>query len=141
MLILSKIKRNPGTFITMQDGTRYAFMPNEIGDHVAEVENPTHIERFLSITEGFGIYSGEVIPEGVVAEALDADDDEADDDGDDDLLDDDLSPAPDAMPLEHMTLADLQAIYERELGRKPHHRAGSEKLIEDITTHRAALQE
>ena len=129
MLILSKIKRNPGTFVTMQDGTRYAFMPNDAGDHVAEVENPTHIERFLSIPEGFGIYSGEVIPASVVTEALD-------DEGDDDSLDDDLSGEPDAMPLEHMTLADLQALYERELGRKPHHRAGAEKLIEDITAHR-----
>lgn len=134
MLILSKIKRNPGTFITMKDGTRYAFMPNDAGDHVSEVEAPAHIERFLSIPEGFGVYSpGEVIPASVVTEALD-------DDGDDDSLDDDLSDEPDAMPLEHMTLADLQAIYEREIGRKPHHRAGADKLIEDITEHRAAQE-
>lgn len=139
MLILSKIKRDPGTFITMADNTRYAFMPNEAGDHVAEVENPKHIERFLSIPEGFGIYSGEVIPDSVVTAALEPNsepDPDADDDGDDSRYDDDLSPEPVDMPLEHMTLTDLQATYERELGRKPHHRAGPDKLIEDITAHR-----
>ena len=143
MLILSKIKRNPGTFITMKDGTRYAFMPNDADDHVAEVENPAHIERFLSIPEGFGIYSGEVIPEVVVADALEADDDETEDDGDDDLLDDDLSPAPDAMPLEHMTEDDLKKLYQEELGRAPHWRAHMETLIEHIKEHRegAANQE
>ena len=144
MLILSKIKRNPGTFVTMQDGTRYAFMPNDADDHVAEVENPAHIERFLSIPEGFGIYSGEVIPASVVTEAITQDGEggqgsinPADGEGtggagegEDD----------DAMPLEHMTLADLQALYERELERKPHHRAGPEKLIEDITAHRATQE-
>lgn len=139
MLIVSKIKRSPGTFITMQDGTRYAFMPNEIGDHVAEVENPAHIERLLSITEGYGIYSGEIIPGNVMNAALadSSSDDEAEDDDSDD---DDTSPEPEDMPLEHMTLTDLQATFERELGRKPHHRAGTEKLIEDITAHRAAQE-
>ena len=137
MLILSKIKRNPGTFIEMADGTRYAFMPNDAGDHVAEVENPKHIERLLSISEGFGIYSGEVIPESVVAAALASQEPP-------DQVFDPQSPAtitePVDMPLEHMTLADLQATYERELGRKPHHRAGIEKLIEDITAHREAQE-
>ena len=127
MLILSKIKRNPGTFITMKDGTRYAFMPNDAGDHVAEVENPAHIERLLSIPEGYGVYSGEVIPEGVVAAALASEGPQSADDE---------TPDPVDMPLEHMTLADLQATFELELGRKPHHRAGIEKLIEDITAHR-----
>ena len=133
MLILSKIKRDPGTFITMADNTRYAFMPNEAGDHVAEVENPKHIEHLLSISEGFGIYSGEVIPESVVTAALASQEPP-------DQVFDPQSPAtitePVDMPLEHMTLTDLQATYERELGRKPHHRAGVEKLIEDITAHR-----
>ena len=138
MLILSKIKRAKGTFIEMADGTRYAFLPNEAGDHVAEVENPKHIERLLSITEGYGVYSGEVIPASVVVAALAAD--EPDDDDQDE--DEDVDPIPDPvdMPLEHMTLTDLQATFARELGRKPHHRAGVEKLIEDITAHREAKE-
>ena len=138
MLILSKIKRAKGTFIEMADGTRYAFLPNEAGDHVAEVENPKHIERLLSITEGYGVYSGEVIPASVVVAALAAD--EPDDDDQDEDEDVDPIPEPVDMLLEHMTLTDLKATYERELGRKPHHRAGVDKLIEDINEHREAKE-
>ena len=125
MLILSKIKDRPVTLITMQDNTRYAFQPNEAGDYVAEVTNEAHIERFLSIPEGFAIYragrnNGEPVPDpGPQLETVP----------------DPVPETPD-MPLEHMTLADLQATFELELGRKPHHRAGIEKLIEDITAHR-----
>ena len=148
MLIQSKIKDRPLTLITMQDNTRYAFEPNEAGDYVAEVENPKHIERLLSIPEGFCIYnSGEVILAAEAQAALEADDEgadegegEPDDDGDDAQYDDDLSPEPLDMPLEHMTLTDLQATFERELGRKPHHRAGPDKLIKDITAHRASQE-
>ena len=159
MLILSKIKRNPGTFVTMKDGTRYAFMPNDADDHVAEVETPAHIERFLSIPEGFGVYSpGEVIPADVVKDALAQGGQGGSEPVPATAEPSANTPPPagdtpppahphpdtapqDAMPLEHMTLADLQALYEAELGKKPHHRAGLEKLIEEITAHRAANQE
>ena len=50
MKIISKIKRELGTNVTL-DGVRYHFGPEN--DHTCEVENPRHIERFLSIPEGF----------------------------------------------------------------------------------------
>lgn len=134
MLIFTKVKDPNATLITMNDGTRYAFEPNEAGDYVAEVENTTHIERFLSIPEGYGIYSGEVIPADVAREALDQPDD--DDDDDDEAPDDE----GDTIPLQAMTETDLRALYEAELGRKPHHRAGMERLIDEITAHRATQE-
>lgn len=160
MLIQSKIKRNPGTFVTMKDGTRYAFMPNDADDHVAEVEIPAHIERFLSIPEGFGVYSpGEVIPADIVKEALAQTGEGGGAHEPVPVITEPsaTTPAPagdtsppahpypdpapqEPMPLEHMTLTDLQATYERELRKKPHHRAGPEKLIEDINAHRAAQE-
>lgn len=141
MLIERILKDGPnGTFITMADGTRYAFAPLEVegAPHVAEVTNTKHIERFLAIPEGFRIWR-----EGAPAEP----DDPAS------TPDDQTSavaalettiPAADAqddpIALEEMTLTDLQGVFEREVGRKPHHRAGIEKLIEDITAHRSAQE-
>lgn len=52
MLIKCKQIRTGGTEILMGEVT-YHFAPNKDGDHVAEVTDKAHIERFLSITEGF----------------------------------------------------------------------------------------
>jgi hypothetical protein len=152
VLIYTKIKDRNATLVTMNDGTRYAFVPNDDGDYVAEVEDKAHIERFLSIPEGYGVYSADVIPASVAKEALEAAktaQDEADAlaaeeaqkaaEGKNEPDEDDQEDAP-GIPLEAMTLHDLQALYEAELGRKPHHRAGMDKLIEDITAHRASAE-
>lgn len=153
MLIQRKLKDRPeGTFITMADSTRYAFLPDEYGRHVAEVTDPAHIERLLSIPEGFGIVSETFATADEAQDAFtaiaedqadpDADElDAIDDDADDDFLDDDFAPEGEPMiPLEAMTLTDLQAVYEQVIGRKPHHRAGIDKLIEEITAHRATQE-
>ena len=52
MLIESLIKRAKGTKITL-DGSVYAFLPNEKGQHVADVDNDTHAAQLLAIREGF----------------------------------------------------------------------------------------
>lgn len=54
MLIESKIKRKDGTTVTM-DGVTYHFSPDESGAHVCEVSHKRHIQRFLSISEGYCI--------------------------------------------------------------------------------------
>ncbi len=52
MIIHSLIKREGGTVVPMGNDT-YNFKPDENGNHVCEVKNKAHIERFLSIKEGF----------------------------------------------------------------------------------------
>lgn len=61
MQIKSILQREGGTHIDM-GGTVYHFAPNDAGDHVAEVSDDDHIERFLSITEGFEEY-GDPVPD------------------------------------------------------------------------------
>lgn len=50
--IESIIRRKGGTKVTL-GGTTYHFTPDDEGRHVAEVSKNAHIQRFLSITEGF----------------------------------------------------------------------------------------
>lgn len=74
MKILSKIKRPGGSKIPMPNGkgvpdTEYFFEPNERGDHVAEVTNKAHVQRFLSIIEGFEPYDEEAVAEAQAVEA------------------------------------------------------------------------
>lgn len=54
MLIESKIKRQDGTRVTMDDVV-YHFAPDASGAHVCEVSHKRHIQRFLSIPEGYCI--------------------------------------------------------------------------------------
>ena len=150
MKIESTIKRAKGTFVTMQDGTRYAFAPNDEDAHVADVEDDAHIERFLSITEGFRIYRDPAKAKPAKANPIKADPikadapdpnmpDATDPDGDDEGDDDTPGDSTQDLPLDQMTLTDLQAVYQRELDRKAHPRAGLAKLIEDIEAHRAGV--
>lgn len=54
-IIESKLIREGGTRENI-GGTDYHFAPNEAGDHVCEVKNEDHAERFLSIPEGYRLY-------------------------------------------------------------------------------------
>lgn len=58
MDIESKIKREGGTHVKL-GATNYHFAPLADGAHVATVEDEDHIDRFLSITEGYRLYRGE----------------------------------------------------------------------------------
>ena len=149
MLIERKLKDGPhGTRITLW-GTRYFFEPVEPGGaHVAEVADKAHIERFLSIPEGFGVWTGseddaapvepaptpQPAPEPTPPQEPTG---EGAGDGDTQGSNDD------AMPLEYMTEDDLKKLYQEELGRAPHWNARMETLIEHIKEHRegAADQE
>lgn len=62
-------ERTDGTVINFDDGPRrgYHFKPSATcPDHVAEVTNPVHVQRLLSIPEGFALVDGEKIPAGIV---------------------------------------------------------------------------
>lgn len=60
MKIESIIRRKNGTTVQMGGKTYHFWASPETGlAHVAEVEEPAHIQRFLSITEGFRPYAPE----------------------------------------------------------------------------------
>ena len=56
MKLSCPVIREGGSFVELL-GTEYHFAPMPDGCHVAEVENPEHQDRFLSI--GYKIYRGE----------------------------------------------------------------------------------
>lgn len=70
MLIESLIKRAKGTKITL-DGIVYAFLPNDKGQHVAEVDNDTHAAQLLAIKEGFRRADGVIVQDAADIEAPD----------------------------------------------------------------------
>lgn len=59
MKLSCPVIREGGSFVELW-GTEYHFVPMPDGCHVAEVENPEHQDRFLSI--GYKIYRGEDAP-------------------------------------------------------------------------------
>jgi hypothetical protein len=98
-----KLIREGGTRADI-GGIEYHFAPQPDGAHVALVENEEHADRFLSITEGYRLYRGEVAEP--VTEAVEA-------------------PAADEREA-------LAAEYEALYGKAPHARTGIEKLRELI---------
>lgn len=51
------LRRDGGTRAEI-GGKHYHFAPLEDGAHVAAVENPDHVDRFLSISEAYRVYRG-----------------------------------------------------------------------------------
>lgn len=63
MKIQCNLRRTGGTVVDM--GTQqYHFEPLADGEHVAEVADADHIDRFLSISEGYRLYRGSDSPKG-----------------------------------------------------------------------------
>lgn len=135
MLIECKIKRKGGSRIVMLDGTTYHFAPADganAAPHVAFVTEPAHIERLLSITEGYRIAPAAAQatitaqmpepagakPQAPAAPAVDPD-----------------TKAPDQMePDAHQGLnrEALEALYIKATGKKPHPAAKDETLLTAI---------
>jgi hypothetical protein len=63
MKIECVLKRIGGT-ITDIGGVQYHFEPLADGAHVSEVEIDSHVDRFLSIAEGYKLYRGTESPKG-----------------------------------------------------------------------------
>ena len=57
------LKREGGSVVDL-GGVEYHFEPLADGAHVADVENEAHIDRFLSISEGYKLYHGKEQPKG-----------------------------------------------------------------------------
>ena len=124
MLIEHTTKRHNGSIHTIA-GVKYHFAPNDAGAHVAEVENPAHIQRFLSIPS-FAVYSGEA----PAADAPAADAPAAD------APPQQMPPAggdyQQPTPLEEAPDEVLDQLYEEAYGKKPHHKVKRDKIIEMI---------
>lgn len=69
MKIECKLKRAGGTIVPLDTAT-YHFTPLTDGAHVAEVEPEQHIARFLSIPEGYRLYSADGVEPEVPAFAV-----------------------------------------------------------------------
>lgn len=57
------LKREGGSVVDL-GGIEYHFEPLADGAHVADVEDKAHIDRFLSISEGYKLYHGKDTPKG-----------------------------------------------------------------------------
>lgn len=115
MQIESIIRRKNGTRVTL-GSTEYHFTPNAEGAHVADVENDAHIQRFLSVPEGFKIYRAAKVekqPEVVLPGTPATDVPEG------------IQPA--------LTVDELKAAYEAKFGKKPHHKMSATKLREALS--------
>ena len=58
MKIECLLKRDGGSIVTLGSKS-YHFAPDDAGRHVADVEAEAHVERLLSITEGYRLVAGE----------------------------------------------------------------------------------
>jgi hypothetical protein len=143
-----KLKREGGTTVEMRDGTKIKFKPDATGAHVAEVTNPKHVQALLAVSEGYRIFGVDDDEPDDVVEPVQSTQGQSDDqtggEGGQDAndgaggSDDEGDQGQTAdIPLEHMTETDLRALFEREIGKKPHHAAGMASMIKAIETHRA----
>lgn len=130
MKIESILTRNGGTKIHFgtpgqANSVEYHFKPDESGRHVAEVKYRAHIDRLLSISEGFRVViDGDEAPEV----------DEADDAGEETEEDSDAGDASDDLDI--LDKHALSKEYERVYGETPVAALSKAKLIEAIRARR-----
>ena len=68
MLIKCKLNREGGSKIKI-GGVEYHFVPDDNGDHVAEVTNEAHANRFLEISEAYEAVGAKKRAKAVQAQA------------------------------------------------------------------------
>lgn len=120
MIIQSLIKRPSGTLIELGT-THYHFEPNEHDDHVCFIEQADHIECLLAITEGFCRY------DSVVTDAP-----EAQPEAPAHAYLPELATESEPEAERHYSHEQLIELYIERFGKKPHWRAGIEKLLEEL---------
>jgi hypothetical protein len=134
MLIKTEAKREGGSLHEI-GGTEYLFRPIvKGGDHVCEVENPGHIQRFLSI-DGFSIYDPDAKPAPVMAAPIEPIEPVAPIEPAAPVAPAEPAPAdvePQPVPLEDLSRAELAEIYQDVIGTPAHHRATKTTLIARI---------
>lgn len=147
-----KIKRlleDPkGTFVSFADGSRYDFTPDSpLGPYVAEVSNDQHADRLLSLSYAYREVTGEGTADAEAAEQAeaaaraqaDAEAAAAAQAKADAMAAEDTqhavqaaAAASQAISLDDMSDDELRDHYLQTVGKKPHHNAGRDKLIQQI---------
>lgn len=113
-----KLIREGGTFASIGT-TEYHFAPQADGAHVAHVEDDEHVDRFLSITDGYRLYRGAAKPAAnVEAQAAP-------------VAETVIEPVQDE-PAQLDERAQLVADYTRLYGKAPRANASIDKLRELI---------
>ncbi|TNE66836.1 MAG: hypothetical protein EP336_09475 [Rhodobacteraceae bacterium] len=155
MLIERILKEPGGARITFKDGAAYHFKPRESdGAHVAEVTDEGHVSRLLAIREGYRVASGadldvppgQTIVETITGEAQTNVTGQEPQSSDGATAQEDngaLQPTMGAVnndddpALEAQSDEKLREIFEAEVGRKPHTKAGRDTMIAQIEAARA----
>jgi hypothetical protein len=97
------------------------------------------VQALLAVPEGYRTFGADDDPDDDVTDPAQTTQVQPDDQSgdDDEQPEGDEGGDGDEIALEHMTDTDLRAVYEAEIGTKPHHKAGIASLIRSIETHRA----
>ncbi len=154
MKIQCILQREGGTSVEI-DGEEYRFAPDSDGRHVCDVKNSKHIQRFLSIPEGYQIADdeGEPLPDLPPVEGSDATGDDGEggegganeptvtptvdgaqtlvpDGSDDEDEDADAGDTPDdAAALDRDALAEA---YKAKFGQRPHGKWTAERIQQEL---------
>lgn len=96
------LKREGGTVAEI-GGIDYHFEPLADGAHVAEVENDDHVDRFLSISEGYRLYRPGK-----------------------------NKPADETAPEDDAERAALAEQYEAKFGKKPHYKKSIDAIKAEL---------
>lgn len=164
MLIQCLIPRRTGTPVTLGDGTKIVFKPNEQDDHVADVKDKAHIKQLLG-------HKGVYRPYNAEESALEKEEAEAErlrkaQEADSNM--EKKPPAPEpvkvegegggnegdentgagnpdtAMTAESLNAMDetaLRDLFEKVVGKKPHHKVAKDKIVLALLAHQENKQE
>lgn len=116
MLIQCLRIRPHGTTVSL-GGAEYHFAPRadlEGAPHLCEVENTDHISRLLQI-DAYRVFAPGTADPAVPAPAAPA------------------APVAFETDFDALSLEALQSLYAKTFGRKPHHKAGRDKLIKALS--------
>lgn len=127
MKIISITKNEPEGRTVNLGGKDYFFAPTASGLNVCEVVDPAHIERFLSIPEGY--WSGEAVAPNKPAIVKDPPAPEPIEGTDAPTM---AAAKPAAGDFNGLTRKQLEAAYTKKFGRKPNPRAKDETLLASL---------
>ncbi len=122
-LVRCKLKRAGGTHVHFGEGEdvrRYHFKPNDKDEHVAEITDEGDLARLLAIPEAYEPHgkTKAVKPVEPIVEATTEDSGEG---------------KSEPGPYDTYNRDELAAMLEARTGKKPHHKAGADKLIAGLT--------
>jgi hypothetical protein len=124
MKIECLIRRKNGSVVDMGDAMEYHFQPNDLGAHVADVDDETHVATLLAHPEGYRLYNGEspaAAPKSAPAPAK---------------VIDSEPPRTDTGEIDYDALLGdddrARAVFETVMGRPANPRAGTETVVKHI---------